>query len=158
MSHMGRFEPSLFIFLSTWLLPASLFIYASSSSFVSVCSLSLTEFTGSLDVDVVVAAADADNDAQRLELLQVLSGQGDGVVHHGPDCLIQHLRDIREESASTSLSHHISVFSTNFSVLKVGLMILHSIYFSLYWFKWSLCPDSNQEIMSSKKTRHLHPL
>lgn len=58
--------------------------------------LSLTELPGSLDVNVVVAAADADNNAECLELLQVLSSQGDGVVHHGPDCLIQHLRDIRD--------------------------------------------------------------
>lgn len=54
---------------------------------------SLTELPGSLDVDVVVAAADAYDDAQRLELLQVLSGQGDGVVHHGPHGLVQHLRE-----------------------------------------------------------------
>lgn len=51
-----------------------------------------TQLSGGLDVDVVVAAADADNDAQRLELLQVLSGQGDGVVHHGSHCLIEHLQ------------------------------------------------------------------
>lgn len=60
-------------------------------------SLRLTELPGSLDVDVVVAAADADNDAQRLELLQVLSGQGDGVVHHGAHRLVQHLSVSREK-------------------------------------------------------------
>jgi len=57
----------------------------------------LTELPGGLDVDVVVAAADADDDAQRLELLQVLSGQGDGVVHHGPHRLVQHLAGHEEE-------------------------------------------------------------
>ena len=56
----------------------------------------LTELPGSLDVDVVVATADADNDAQSLELLQVLSSEGDGVVHHGTDRLVQHLGDIGE--------------------------------------------------------------
>lgn len=50
-----------------------------------------TELSGGLNVDVVVSAADADDDAQRFELLQVLPGQGDGVVHHGPHRLVQHL-------------------------------------------------------------------
>lgn len=75
-----------------------LYSYSSSPS----C---LTELPGSLDVNVVVSAADADDDAQRLELLQVFSGQGDCVVHHGPHGLIQHLR---EEESSSSLPYYSS--------------------------------------------------
>lgn len=52
-----------------------------------------TELPSSLDVDVVVAAAYSDDDPQGLELLQVLPGQGDGVVHHGPHGFIQHLEN-----------------------------------------------------------------
>lgn len=51
-----------------------------------------TKFPSSFDVDVVVAAAYSDDDPQGLELLQVLPGQGDGVVHHGPHSFIQHLQ------------------------------------------------------------------
>lgn len=43
-----------------------------------------TELPRRFDVDVVVAAAYSNDDPQGLELLQVLSGQRDGVVHHGP--------------------------------------------------------------------------
>lgn len=43
----------------------------------------LTELAGGLDVDVVVAAAYPHDHPQGLELLQVLPGEGDGVVHHG---------------------------------------------------------------------------
>jgi len=56
-----------------------------------VCVCVITQLPGSLDVNVVVAAADADDDAQSFELLQVLPGQGDGVVHHGTHRLVQHL-------------------------------------------------------------------
>ena len=51
-----------------------------------------TQLAGGLDVDVVVAAAYADDDPQGLELLQVLTGQRDCVVHHGSHRLVQHLR------------------------------------------------------------------
>ena len=59
---------------------------------VCVCTCLITQLPGGLDVDVVVAAADADDDAQRFELLQVLPGQRDGVVHHGTHRFVQHLR------------------------------------------------------------------
>lgn len=52
----------------------------------------LTELAGSLDVDVVVAAAYPHDHSQGLELLQVLPGQRDGVVHHGAHRFVQHLR------------------------------------------------------------------
>ena len=52
----------------------------------------LTQFPGRLDVDVVVSAADADDDAQRFELLQVLLCQLDGVPHQGPDSLVEDLK------------------------------------------------------------------
>ena len=48
----------------------------------------LTEFARSLDVDVVVAAAYPHDHSQGLELLQVLPGERDGVIHHGADCLV----------------------------------------------------------------------
>lgn len=54
--------------------------------------LGLTELPGGFDVDVVVAAAYSDDDPQGLELLQILPGQGDGVVHHGPHSFVQHLQ------------------------------------------------------------------
>lgn len=42
-----------------------------------------SELAGSLDVHVVVATAYPHDHSQGLELLQVLPGEGDGVVHHG---------------------------------------------------------------------------
>lgn len=91
-----------------WEVRTLLIHYSQHSRFLCPClvylhlSLGLTELPGSLDVDVVIAAADANDNAQCLELLQVLSSQGDGVVHHGSYCLIQHLRDIWEEEASSA--------------------------------------------------------
>ncbi|CAN8000021.1 unnamed protein product [Ixodes pacificus] len=52
---------------------------------------SLTELPGCLRVNVVHPRPDAHNDAQGLELLKVLLGQGDGVPHESPHCLVQHL-------------------------------------------------------------------
>lgn len=52
----------------------------------------LTQFPGRFDVDVVVAAADADDDAQPFELLQVFPHQGDGVVHQRAHSFVQHLQ------------------------------------------------------------------
>ena len=69
---------------------------------LSVCPL--TQLPGCLDVYVVVAAADADDDAQSLELLQVLTGQRDGVVHHGAHRLVQHLVG-RGRRSPLNLSH-----------------------------------------------------
>ncbi len=51
----------------------------------------LTQLPGGLNVDIVDAAADADDDAQRLELLQVLLGEVDGVPHQRAHRLIEHL-------------------------------------------------------------------
>lgn len=59
-----------------------------SDSVLRVC----TQLSCRLNVDVVVTAADANDDAKSFELLQVLSGQGDGVIHHGPHRLVQHLQ------------------------------------------------------------------
>lgn len=64
-----------------------------------------TQLSGRLDVDVVVAAADADDDSQSFELLQVLPGQGDGMVHHGPHCLIQHLQAHSEQRQPQNSVH-----------------------------------------------------
>lgn len=65
----------------------------SPSSFVcaSVRVRVLTQFPGRFDVNVVVAAADADDDTQRFELLQVFSHQSDGVVHQSSYGFVQHL-------------------------------------------------------------------
>lgn len=92
-------------------------------SFSLLLSFGLTELPGGLDVDVVVAAADADDDAQCLELLQVLSSQGDGMVHHGPDCLVQHLCE--REDVSLSLYDHISSTSTIISCVITALDKYH---------------------------------
>lgn len=62
-------------------------MYACVRAFVYV----LTQLAGGLDVDVVYAGADAHNDPERLELLQVLLGEYDGVPHESADCLVQHL-------------------------------------------------------------------
>lgn len=62
----------------------------------------LTELPGGLDIDVVVAAANADDDAQSLELLQVLPGQRDGVVHHGAHRLVQHLPEKQRRQERTN--------------------------------------------------------
>lgn len=67
----------------------------------------LTELARSLDVDVVVAAAYPHDHSQRLELLQVLPGEGDGVVHHRAYSLVQNLA--RDEQSTvggpTALKH-----------------------------------------------------
>ncbi len=57
----------------------------------SHCVCVLTQFPGRFDVNVVVAAADADDDAQSFKLFQVLSHKSDGVVHQSTYCFIQHL-------------------------------------------------------------------
>ena len=58
---------------------------------VCVCVCVLTQFPGRFDVDVVVAAANADDDAQGFKLFQVFSHQSDGVVHQSSHGFIQHL-------------------------------------------------------------------
>lgn len=65
-----------------------------------------TELPSSFDVDVVVAAAYSDDDPQGLELLQVLPGQGDGVVHHGPHGFIQHLQHTQQSGQGDGGVHH----------------------------------------------------
>lgn len=59
-----------------------------------------TQLAGSLDVDVVIATPDADDDPQSLELLQVLPGERDGVVHHGAHCLVKHLQQADSRGSS----------------------------------------------------------
>lgn len=113
----------IFLFVSA---SESLHTYTVYIYIVSICPLGLTELPGRLDVDIVVTAADADDDAQRLELFQVLSGQGDGVVHHGPYCFIQHLRDIREEETSSFLSYYIRIPSIIIICVRSGRNPLHS--------------------------------
>lgn len=66
-----------------------LHLFGSPASTLTVSSVqSLTHFSSSFYVDVIVAAANADDDAQGFKLLQVLSGECDGVVHHCSHCLI----------------------------------------------------------------------
>ena len=71
----------------------------------------LTELSGRFDVHVVEAGADAHNDAQAFELVQVVSGQGDGVVQQGAHRLVQHL-DTRTDT-DTHTHTHINVIETS---------------------------------------------
>lgn len=52
---------------------------------------SLTKLSGWLDVNVIIATANSDNDAQSFKLFQVFSHQGNGVVHQSSYGFIQHL-------------------------------------------------------------------
>lgn len=51
----------------------------------------LTQFPSRFDINVVVAASDSDNDAQRLKLFQVFFHQSDSVIHQSSYSFIQHL-------------------------------------------------------------------
>ena len=51
----------------------------------------LTKISGRFEVNVVEAAAYADDDPQGFELLQVLPHQCDGVVHQSSHSLVQNL-------------------------------------------------------------------
>ncbi len=67
------------------------FLVQDMTSTHSHCVCVLTQFPGRFDVNVVVAAADADDDAQSFKLFQVFSHKSDGVVHQSAYCFIQHL-------------------------------------------------------------------
>lgn len=51
----------------------------------------LTQFPSRFDINVVVAASDSDNDAQRFKLFQVFFHQSDSVIHQSSYSFIQHL-------------------------------------------------------------------
>lgn len=57
------------------------------NSFVHLL-LWLTEFSGSFDINVVKTWANPDNYTQAFELFQIVSGQSDGMVEKGSDCLV----------------------------------------------------------------------
>lgn len=88
-----------------------------TKSSVLVCSSFLlynhtifpTQLPRRFDVDVVVAAADADDDAQSFKFLQVLTGQSDGVIHHGTNRLVQHLREHVPLEPTWLTEHHAAL-------------------------------------------------
>ncbi len=78
---------------------------STDSLFLCLCVCVLTQLPGRFDVYVVVAAADADDDAQSFKLFQVFSHQSDGVVHQSSYGLIQHLEAHRRHTNSLSYSN-----------------------------------------------------
>lgn len=50
-----------------------------------------TQFPGSFNINIIDAGADAHNNPERLELLQVLLGEYNRMPHERPDCFVEHL-------------------------------------------------------------------
>ena len=96
----------------------------------------LTELSGRFDVHVVEARADAHDDAQAFELVQVVSGQGDGVVQQGAHSLVQHLEGRGGQTDTDAHIHSIiNLIEITHTCTKgaIGVCFVVAIDYGLMW-------------------------